>query len=152
MPHIHKLYDFVVTPFIIYDGKVLLVDHPRYGKWIPPGGHIELNENPEEALYREVAEETGLEIELLNKKPNLQTDGTTSMPTPDYVDVHYAHPPHRHISLIYFVRALNGDFKKSDEHADMRWVGEDELDKPIYNLSNDIKFYAKKAINKAATY
>jgi ADP-ribose pyrophosphatase YjhB (NUDIX family) len=52
MPHIHELYDFVVTVFIVHKDKVLLVHHPRYGKWIPMGGHIELDEDPEEALFR----------------------------------------------------------------------------------------------------
>ena len=50
MPHIHALYDFVITVFIVHEDKVLLVNHPKYDKWIPMGGHIELNEDPETAL------------------------------------------------------------------------------------------------------
>lgn len=44
MPHIHELYDFTITVFIVHDGRVLLVNHPKYDKWIPMGGHIELDE------------------------------------------------------------------------------------------------------------
>ena len=48
-------------------GKVLLLDHllrPGSG-WGIPGGFINLNEQPEEAVRRELREETGLELENL---------------------------------------------------------------------------------------
>lgn len=67
MPHIHDKYDFVITVFIVYKDKVLLVHHPRYDKWIPMGGHIELDEDPEQALFREIKEETGLEVEIFSE-------------------------------------------------------------------------------------
>ena len=40
----------------------LMVNHKKLGKWVQPGGHIELNEDPEEASLREVFEETGLTL------------------------------------------------------------------------------------------
>ena len=53
--------DFVATGFIADKGQVLLILHRKLGLWLPPGGHIEKDETPEEALHREVLEETGLE-------------------------------------------------------------------------------------------
>jgi 8-oxo-dGTP pyrophosphatase MutT (NUDIX family) len=149
VPHIHAAYDYVVTAIIVYEGKVLLVNHPRYDKWIPMGGHIELNEDPEQALYREVQEETGLEVELLSQRPGVEAPGVKYIPTPDYVDVHEANPPHKHIGFNYFVRAKNDQAVRSAEHTDMRWFSQAELADPQYNLSPSVQFLAVQAIQKA---
>lgn len=48
-------------------GQILLVRRaiqPYRGQWALPAGYQELDETPEQALVREVAEETGLEIEV----------------------------------------------------------------------------------------
>ena len=45
-------------------GEVLFVEHPERG-WEIPGGHLEANESPDEALVREVREETGLECAIV---------------------------------------------------------------------------------------
>lgn len=42
-----------------------LIMHPRFGKWMIPGGHVEADENPAEASVREVREETGLPATLV---------------------------------------------------------------------------------------
>ena len=49
-------------------GSVLFVQHPTRG-WEIPGGHLEEGESPEEAMIRELREETGLvgEIQRWNK-------------------------------------------------------------------------------------
>jgi len=48
------------------DGAVLLVRSPKWkGALTVPGGHIELGENMERALRREVKEEVGLNIEVV---------------------------------------------------------------------------------------
>lgn len=151
MPHIHEQYDFTVTAFIVNDAnQVLLVNHPRYNMWIPVGGHIELDEDPEDALYREIKEEAGLEVERLTDKPDFPSAGTKFLPAPDYLDVHEANPPHKHISMTYFVKSKSRDFVLSDEHSDMKWFTYDELDQPSYKLSPAVKFYAQQAIKKFA--
>jgi nucleoside triphosphatase len=45
------------------EGKLFLMrSHKWKGKWVVPGGHIELGERMEDALRREVKEETNLDI------------------------------------------------------------------------------------------
>ncbi len=149
MPHIHDEYDFVITVFIVYNDKVLLVNHPRYSKWIPMGGHIELNEDPEEALFREVKEETGLEVEILSSKPSIQQDDTKFVYPPRYIDVHEANSPHKHIALVYFASAKSDNHILSAEHSEIRWLSLGDLDKPEFALSKSVKFYCREAISAA---
>ncbi len=52
---------------VVRDSEVLLVKRrydPYRGKWVIPSGFIEYDEDIREAAVREVAEETGLEVEL----------------------------------------------------------------------------------------
>ena len=61
MAHIHEKIDFTVAIFVVQDGRVLLVHHRKLNKWLPLGGHIELDEDPEEAALREAQEESGFD-------------------------------------------------------------------------------------------
>ncbi len=45
------------------EGRVLLVRHAAGGTWVAPGGSIEPNEAPADAVVREMWEETGLLVE-----------------------------------------------------------------------------------------
>ena len=149
MPHIYDLIDFVVEAFIVYENKVLLIHHKKLNKWLPIGGHIELNEDPDEALFREVEEECGLEIEILNKKPAIESEGTKFLYTPLFLDIHEISETHKHIGFIYFAKSKSGKFVfNREEHKDIRWFGEEDLEKPEFNLSPAIKLYAKEALNR----
>ena len=53
------LRHFTVAVFVVHAGRVLLHYHRKLGRWLPPGGHIEDNELPDDAARREVLEETG---------------------------------------------------------------------------------------------
>ena len=56
-----------VGGFIHREGKVLLIRRkfePNKGRWAPPGGLLEVGEDPQEAAKREVWEELGLEVEV----------------------------------------------------------------------------------------
>lgn len=46
--------------------QVLLVRH-RWRVWVPPGGTVEPGETPREAAVRELSEETGLRVNLLDR-------------------------------------------------------------------------------------
>ncbi|MGH3095153.1 MAG: NUDIX hydrolase [Streptosporangiales bacterium] len=58
-----------------------VVRHPILGMLLPPGGHVEPDENIEEAASREVAEETGLAVDLV-PAPGPPVPGGLGCPTP----------------------------------------------------------------------
>lgn len=146
-PHIHRLYDFVVSVFIVHRDRVLLVYHKRYHEWLPIGGHIELNEDPEQALYREIREECGLRVKILAPTPAIAHRGVKPMPVPAYVDVHRIDAVHRHIAFVYFGRAQSSKVRLHErEHKSYAWLSQADLTKKEYRLSKSIRFYCRKAL------
>jgi ADP-ribose pyrophosphatase YjhB (NUDIX family) len=97
-------------------------------------------------LFREIKEETELEVEILSSKPSIQQNDTKFILTPRFVDVHEANPPHKHIALAYFARAKSSNYVLSDEHIEIRWLSLKDLDKSEYELSDSVKFYSKEAL------
>lgn len=150
MPHIHDKIDFVVSIYIAHDNRVLLILHRGLQQWLPIGGHIELDENPEEALFREVREECGLEIELLGTKPALESPGNTFLIAPAYLDIHNISSTHRHIGMEYFARAKNSDVTLAKrEHEAIRWFTKEECADPQYAILPAIRFLAEEALQRA---
>jgi 8-oxo-dGTP pyrophosphatase MutT (NUDIX family) len=86
---------FTVAVFVVWEGKVLLHWHRKLAMWLPPGGHIEDGELPDEAALREVREETGLWAELVGERRE---------DVADPVQLENIGPGHQHIDLIYFAK------------------------------------------------
>jgi hypothetical protein len=63
------------------EGRVLLVEHRKLGCWLYPGGHLCPDEDPAEAVVREVAEETGITCRII-AEPRFSRPGTTVPPRP----------------------------------------------------------------------
>ncbi|HLS11855.1 MAG TPA: (deoxy)nucleoside triphosphate pyrophosphohydrolase [Flavobacteriaceae bacterium] len=80
-------------------------------KWEFPGGKIEEGEDKKECLKREVKEELGLNIEVLAPL--------------EMVEHHY---PEFSISLYPFMCKIKSGELSVAEHAQVKWVGLDELD------------------------
>ena len=149
MPHIHDLIDFVVSIFIVYENKVLLIHHKQLNKWLPIGGHIELDEDPEESLFKEVKEECGLEIEVLGEKPTIESEGTKFLYSPSFLDIHKISESHKHIGLTYFAKAKSDKFIfNKEEHTGIRWFNREDLEKPEFNINLAVKFYSNEAMNR----
>lgn len=149
MPHIHEKIDFTVEAFVVHDNRVLLIFHKQLQKWLPLGGHIELDEDPEQALFREVKEESGLDIEVLAEKPNVAFEGKKLLYTPSYLDIHDISPTHRHIGLVYFAKAMSDEIRLApDEHEQIRWFTEADLENSDFAILPDIKFYTKEALRR----
>lgn len=149
MPHIHEKYDFTVTAIIVYGDTVLMVFHKKLKRWLFIGGHIELDEDVEEALYREVREECGLDIEVLGTKPVLSdaSDRRKFLLTPAYLDVHPITDMHSHINFCYVARTYTNNVTlEADAHEAIKWFTPEELDDPQYRLDASIQFLAREGL------
>jgi len=150
LPHIHEKYDFVVSAFIVFQNKVLLIYHKKYSEWLPIGGHIELDEDPEQALYREISEECGLRVKILAPVPKIRHAGVKPLPTPSYMDTHRISRTHRHTAFVYFGTAQSAAVKLHErEHREYRWVPFSGLKSPELRLTKSIYFYCAEALKAA---
>jgi 8-oxo-dGTP pyrophosphatase MutT (NUDIX family) len=149
MAHIHEKIDFTVAIFVVHDGKVLLIHHRKLDKWLPLGGHIELDEDPEQAALREAKEESGLDVELLGERPLTTGPGTRALIAPRFLDIHRITDTHEHIGMIYWARLKNGKLTlAAAEHHDIRWCSAADLDKLQPPMSDAVKWYCRSAIRE----
>ena len=162
MAHIHEKIDFTVAIFVVHDEKILLIHHRQLDKWLPLGGHIELDEDPEQAALREAKEESGLEVELLGERPPTTGPGTRALIAPRLLDIHRISETHEHIGMIYWARpkasGAHGVTRPATpalaggEHHDIRWCSAAELDKLQPPMSDAVKWYCRTAIREISSW
>jgi 8-oxo-dGTP diphosphatase len=105
-------------------------DNPHMpGVWEPPGGRLELGENPFGGLKREVKEETGLDIEV-----------------GDPMAVrHFTRGDGQKIVMIsFFCKPLGKDVKMSKEHQEFKWVSLDAENSDLEEFMGKDGFYFKE--------
>jgi len=137
--------DLTVAGYLINKGKVLLIHHRKLDLWLPVGGHIESDENPDEALVREFKEETGIEIEVLDKS-DLPIAGEVkfNLATPFYVNVHSVRD-HDHIGFYYVCKVLSLNNLKINEEElkDLEWFEPEDLEQE--KIPADVRAQSLKA-------
>lgn len=147
MPHLHEKIDFTVAIFIVHEQKVLVVHHRGLDKWLPVGGHIELEEDPETAALREAREESGFEVELLGERAPTTGPGTRALIAPRFLDIHRITDTHQHVGMIYWARPKKGRLTlAAAEHHAIRWCSAEELDELEPPMAAAVKWYCRQAI------
>lgn len=135
--------------FVVHQSKVLLRKHDKYGIWLSVGGHIELNEDPNEAALREVKEEVGLSVELYDTREFRGDENAKELIAPISINRHRISDMHEHVSFIYFARAhFDG---VTPEHADDTWQWCTQEDLDSLELQENVQFYAQKALKILST-
>lgn len=101
---------------LVRDGdRILLVRRarpPLVGQWGLPGGGVELGETVEQAVVREVREETGLQVEV-----------SRFLGYVDAIERDDAQRVRYHYVISYFEAAVRGgELRAGDDASDVRWV------------------------------
>jgi len=121
-------------------GRILLVKHKQerggywQGKWICPGGELEVGEEIKEGIKREVKEETNLEVELVTPLVPfdriVKVDGKTSLHV-IYID--------------YVARVVGGELKVGSDAGEALWVDKKNISKMWQGLHEDTQSLLKIA-------
>lgn len=153
MPHIHEKIDYAGDVFIVNEGAVLLRMHEKYNTWLPPGGHVELDEDMVEAALREAKEETGLAVTLLGEMPEALEEGERELMLPRFINRHPVSDTHEHISFIYFGTSSSRELAPAEgEKTDgFKWFTEADLLDPACDVGARTKHYALAALKAAAS-
>jgi 8-oxo-dGTP pyrophosphatase MutT (NUDIX family) len=148
MSHIHKKIDFTVEVFIVYRNRVLLRRHDKYDKWLGVGGHIEVDEDPNQAAKREVKEEVGLKIKLYSPVKIHNYAKSEELIPPIFINRHRINKIHEHVTLIYFATAKSDKLKMSEVEVsrECHWFSKKELLNKK-GIIPEVRDYAALALN-----
>ena len=80
--------------------------------WSLPGGHIDLGETPEEAVIREIKEETGLDI-----KPKFL----------NYFNEYHEELDWHAVVLVFYAKSEGKEKKDEKEVKELGWFSEEEI-------------------------
>ena len=107
-----------VAAVIKKDGKILMINRVNFPfGWACPSGHIEENEEPEEALAREVKEEVNIDVKDF------------SLVNHEFIEWNECKRGVRgHDFFVYEVNDWDGEIKSNYESKGMRWVGAEEIE------------------------
>ena len=110
-----------VGAVVVRDGKALIIKRahePRTGEWSLPGGLLELGESLQDAVRREIKEETSLDIEV---GPVIETFDRVHRDDAGKIRYHFV--------IVDFVCWSNGGEAVPGSDADgVAWVTADEID------------------------
>ena len=107
---------------VIAGGRTLLIRRgsaPLEGQWSIPGGMLELGESIEEGVRRELAEETGIEVRVLEL---IEVFERVIPGESGRIRYHF-------VILDYLCEMVSGEARAASDVIDVAWAGEDELEK-----------------------
>lgn len=144
-----KTRHFTATGFVVDGDSTLLHWHKKVQEWLPPGGHVDANEDPVQTTLREIKEETGFSVEIVPTQQPLVIGNLDQVAAPhsimieDVVDTR--HGEHQHIDHIYFTRLIGDRTTATNEHPDASvgwlWASLDDLqnETPFQTPSGELR-------------
>ena len=128
---------------IIENGRALLIrrgSEPLRGEWSIPGGTLELGESLQEGVARELREETGLDVRVLE----LIEVFDRIFPNDGSPQAHAKPRPRFHFVIVdYLCERISGEPRAGSDVTDVAFATEDELEK--FHLTETATRVLKKA-------
>jgi ADP-ribose pyrophosphatase YjhB (NUDIX family) len=127
---------------VVRDGRALLIrrgKEPLYGRWVVPGGTVELGESLEDALVREMEEETGLRVEPVG-----------ILTVFDRIHREEGQVVHHFVIVDYLCRWRSGEAKAASDALDVAWASASEL--AAYDLPAKALEVVRDALRKGAAF
>ncbi len=124
----YRTPSLTVDGAIVKENKILLIkrrNNPFKGCWALPGGFVEYNEKVEDAVIREIREETGLNTKIK------ELIGIYSDPNRD--------PRGHTVSIVYKLDIIKGNLKSGDDAADTKFFDFKNLPKLSFDHDKIIK-------------
>ena len=143
-----KTRHFTATGFVVNGDATLLHWHKKVQEWLPPGGHVDLNEDPVQTTLREIKEETGFDVEIVPTQKPLKVSNLDQIYAPhsimieDVVDSE--HGEHQHIDHIYFTRLIGDISSPLGELSRQNAEATSWLWASITDLKSEIPFKTPK--------
>jgi 8-oxo-dGTP diphosphatase len=128
---------------VIEQGRALLIrrgSEPLRGHWSIPGGTLEIGESLEAGVARELQEETGLEVRVLDL---IEVFDRIFPPGPDDRGSAGHGPKFHYVIVDYLCQRISGEARASSDVTDVAFAREDELEK--YQLTETATRVLRKA-------
>jgi 8-oxo-dGTP diphosphatase len=112
---------------VIEDGRTLLIrrgTEPLLGQWSIPGGTLEVGESLQAGVARELLEETGLEVRVLD----LIEVFDRIFPQPVAGSDSPQRPRYHYVIVDYLCERISGEPRAGSDVTDVAFVGEEELE------------------------
>jgi ADP-ribose pyrophosphatase YjhB (NUDIX family) len=130
---------------VIDNNRALLIRRgrpPMEGEWSIPGGMLELGETLTQGVTRELAEETGLEVNVVDIIEVLERI-FPALPGADGAPGNAARPQYHFVILDYLCEATGGTLCAGSDAREFAWAREDEL------VKFDLTVAATRVMRKA---
>jgi len=108
-----------VGAVVIHEGRVLLIrrgKEPLRGRWVVPGGRVELGESLDEAIVREVQEETGIRVYPRE-----------AMAVFDRIDRADGRVVHHYVVVDFLCDYVSGAARAASDAEDVAWVAPEDV-------------------------
>lgn len=128
------------TVYVVNGGRVLLHKHKKYKTWFALGGHVEADELPHEAALREVREESGFRVTLVNTEvaPHIELARVNRVPAPFCLLHEGIGSDEEFLDFIYIAEATeDAPHPENGESREFKWFTREEL------IASDMKIHIK---------